>query len=85
MLGSGLVRTPKGQERKSGVDPWFEVAGSDGVWHAANAEIKDSCHVSVWSSAVARPVSVRYLWHETATSVDLRNSEGLCAFPFIMQ
>lgn len=85
-VGSGLIKTQKGQERKSGsMIRWFEVAGSDGVWHAANAEISDSCHVSVWSSAVPRPVSVRYLWHETATSVDLRNSEGLCALPFILQ
>ena len=85
-VGTGFEKKQKGLERKSGsMLRWFEMAGSDGVWHAANAEIIDNSHVSVWSEAVPHPVSVRYLWHETATSVDLRNSEGLCAFPFLLQ
>ncbi len=79
--GSGLFK--KAKNRSGSMLRWFEVAGNDGVWHAANAEVSDSSHVSVWSNAVTKPVSVRYLWHETATSIDLRNSEGLCAFPFI--
>ena len=85
-VGTGFEKKQKGLERKSGsMLRWFEMAGSDGVWHAANAEIIDNSHVSVWSEAGPHPVSVRYLWHETATSVDLRNSEGLCAFPFLLQ
>ena len=85
-VGTGLQKTPKGQERKTGsMLRWFEVAGSDGIWHAATAYVEDGEHVVVSSTAVQHPVSVRYLWHETATSSDLRNSLGLPAFPFIMQ
>lgn len=84
-VGTGLKKTPKDQERMTGsMLRWFEVAGSDGIWHAATAYVDDSVHVMLSSPSVQHPVSVRYLWHETATSVDLRNSYGLPAFPFIM-
>lgn len=85
-VADGLYKTPKGRERKTGcLLRWFEVAGKDGIWHAANAYVEDRENVMVWSSSVKEPVSVRYLWHETASSADLRNSEGLPAFPFVMK
>ena len=85
-VGTGLYKTPKDKERKSGsMLRWFEVAGSDGIWHAAIAYVEDGEHVMVSSPSVQHPVSVRYLWHETATSNDLLNSIGLPAFPFILQ
>lgn len=75
-IGEGL----KGPE--SGIIRWFEVAGADGVWHSAIAELVDRAHVRVYSYEVSHPVQIRYLWHETAASTDLRNSLGLCAFPW---
>ena len=82
-VGSGLYKAAKEEKRKSGsLLRWFEVAGSDGIWHAATAYVEDGEHVVVSNPSVQHPVSVRYLWHETATSVDLRNSHGFCAFPF---
>lgn len=82
-VGTGLKKTPKENERQSGsMLRWFEVAGSDGVWHAATAYVEDREYVMVSSPSVQHPVSVRYLWHETATSNDLCNSFGLPAFPF---
>ena len=84
-VGTGLKKTPKDQERLSGsMLRWFEVAGSDGIWHSAIAYVEDGEHVMVSSPSVAHPVSVRYLWHETAVSNDLRNSFGLPAFPFVL-
>lgn len=85
-VGIGLCKMPKDQERKTGsMLRWFEVAGNDGIWHAATAYVEDGAHIIVSSSSVPHPVSVRYLWHETATSVDLRNSFGLPAFPFVLE
>jgi sialate O-acetylesterase len=84
-IANGLYKHPKGKERKSGsMLRWFEIAGKDGIWHSAMAEVKDNANVLVWSPAVKHPVQVRYLWHETAMPTDLRNSLGLCAFPFCM-
>ena len=84
-VGTGLKKTPKDKERLSGsMLRWFEVAGSDGVWHAAVAYVEDGEHVIVSSPSVLHPVCVRYLWHETAASNDLRNSFGLPAFPFVL-
>ena len=83
-VGTGLQKTPKDKERQSGsMLRWFEVAGDDGIWHAAIAYVEDDQHIMVSSPSVEHPVHVRYLWHETATSNDLRNSEGLPAFPFV--
>lgn len=82
-VGKGLHKQPN-KYRSGYIIRWFEVAGGDGVWRAANATVEDAENVIVWSQSVNHPVSVRYLWHETATSADLRNSFGLCAFPFIM-
>jgi sialate O-acetylesterase len=84
-VGAGLYKTPKDKERQSGsMLRWFEVAGSDGIWHSAIAYVEDGEHVMLSSPSVEHPVSVRYLWHETATSADLRNSFGLPAFPFVL-
>lgn len=85
-VAAGLYKQPKEQERQSGgMIRWFEVAGEDGIWHSALAYVEDAAHVVVWSTAVKHPVQVRYLWHETAQSTDLRNSLGLCAFPFCLK
>ena len=83
-VGTGLKKTPKENERQSGsMLRWFEVAGSDGIWHSAIAYVEDGESVMVSSPSVQHPVSVRYLWHETATSNDLCNSFGLPAFPLV--
>ena len=84
-VGTGLKKTPKENERQSGsMLRWFEVAGSDGIWHSAIAYVEDGESVMVLSPSVQHPVSVRYLWHETATSNDLCNSFGIPAFPFVL-
>ena len=58
---------------------WFEIAGADGKFMKAAAELRDN-RVVVHSPA-ANPVYVRYAWHCCAEP-NLCNKEGLPAFPF---
>ncbi len=62
---------------------WFEIAGEDGVFRAALADVYGDNQVRVWHPDVKRPVSVRFGWHETAMP-NLVNSEKLPAFPFAL-
>ena len=58
----------------------FEVAGADGKYSPAEAKIEGES-VVVSSSAVPKPVSVRYGWAANPTC-NLFNKEGLPASPF---
>ena len=60
---------------------WFEVAGDDGGFHPAVADITGDSTVTAYSIDVARPRYVRFGWHETAQP-NLENSCGLPAVPF---
>ncbi len=85
-LGGGLMIA-----RKDGLGPpretpatdlaEFELAGSDGVWHAAAAEI-ESEEVVVTSPAVSSPVAVRYACGGAPNHPNLYNRAGLPASPF---
>jgi sialate O-acetylesterase len=59
---------------------WFEVAGADGRFFAAEAKI-DGATVVVSSPYVAKPDAVRFGWDEAARP-NLVNSAGLPAWPF---
>jgi sialate O-acetylesterase len=61
----------------------FEVAGEDGVFHAATAVI-DGETVLVGAPEVAAPAWVRYGWGE-ADEPNLQNAEGLPASSFRIQ
>jgi sialate O-acetylesterase len=74
-VGGGLVA-------KGGDLVGFTVAGKDGKFHAAKAEIKDDT-VVVISEHVPNPVAVRYGWVNFARpTLNLFNKEGLPASPF---
>ncbi len=73
-LGTGLT-TKDGQ-----VPNWFEVAGADINFVKADAAIQDDTLV-INASSVENPVYVRYAWDCLAIP-NLRNKEGLPAFPF---
>ncbi|AQQ69792.1 F5/8 type C domain protein [Limihaloglobus sulfuriphilus] len=68
--GSGLTT------RDGKAPDWFEVAGDDGVFHKANAEITGKDTVTVWSEEVTSPKIVRLGWNKRATP-NLMNKEGL--------
>lgn len=59
----------------------FEVAGTDGKFHAATANI-DGDSVFVSSPDVPVPVSARYAWSEYPDGCNLYNGAGLPAPPF---
>jgi len=72
-LGGGLAA-------KEGELKGFTIAGADGNFVAAKAEIAGD-KVMVSSPSVAKPVAVRYGWASTP-DVNLFNKEGLPATPF---
>jgi sialate O-acetylesterase len=59
---------------------WFSIAGADGKYVPALAEIRGD-KVIVSSSEVKSPVNVRFAWNETAMP-NLVNRAGLPAVPF---
>lgn len=63
---------------------WFEVAGDDGVWRAALADIVATDRLRVFSPFVAHPTAVRLGWHETAQP-NLENTAHLPATPFVLR
>ena len=73
-IGSGLA------SRDGKPLDWFSIAGADGKFVSANAEIKGD-KVIVSSPEVTHPVSVRFAWNEAAQS-NFINKEGLPAVSF---
>ena len=73
--GSGLVSRDGGQLRH------FEVAGADGVFFPAHAEI-DGCRVVLTSNQVPSPRAARYAWEDCPENINFYNREGLPASPF---
>ena len=70
-VGDGL------KSRDGGPLKRFEVAGSDKVWHWADAEITGKSTVKISSMNVSDPVAVRYAWAANPEGANLVNSEGL--------
>lgn len=75
-VGGGLVAGGGGNRVKG-----FAIAGADGRWVWADAEIRDG-RVVVWSEGVVAPVAVRYAWANNPAGANLYNREGLPAAPF---
>lgn len=59
----------------------FEIAGNDGVYHAASASIQGN-KVIVSSPEVNKPKNVRYAWKDWVESPSLYNGAGLPASSF---
>ncbi len=72
-IGEGLVA--KGGKLKG-----FTIAGADGKFVPAQAEIQNTT-VKIWSEQVPEPKAVRYGW-ANVPEVNLFNSDGLPASPF---
>ncbi|MCB0554362.1 MAG: beta galactosidase jelly roll domain-containing protein [Phaeodactylibacter sp.] len=60
----------------------FALAGADGTFHWATAQIVDKNTVQVYSDKVSIPKYIRYAWADNPGELDLVNSEGLPAGPF---
>ena len=59
----------------------LEIAGADGVYHWADAEI-DGDTVVASSDKTTKPVHVRYGWSKNRTWANLFNKDGLPALTF---
>ncbi|MCK9525805.1 MAG: sialate O-acetylesterase [Limnochordia bacterium] len=73
-VGSGL-------RSRGGALEGFTVAGSDGRFYPARAEVQGST-VRLRSEAVQHPTAVRYAWGNNPEKANLYNAEGLPASPF---
>ena len=58
----------------------LEIAGADGVFYKAEAQIEND-HLVVFSTAVEQPKAVRFGW-KNSPEVLLFNAHGLPASPF---
>lgn len=63
----------------------FEVAGSDGVWYSAAAQITASNQVTVFSERVENPVSVRYACTDYPESPNLTDDSNLPSYVFMKE
>jgi sialate O-acetylesterase len=64
--------------------PGFEIAGPDGKYYPAVAEIISANKVELKCPDVKKPLSVRYAWNNwVEPPVTLQNSAGLPAEPFL--
>ncbi len=66
--------------RDGAAPTWFELSGTDGVYHAADARI-DGATVVMAAEAVEEPVAVRFAWDHCAEP-NLMNEAGLPASAF---
>lgn len=74
-VGSGLV-SGNGETLSH-----FAIAGENGRYEWANAEIRNN-EVVVWNDQIVNPKSVRYAWADNPDFANLYNKEGLPASPF---
>ena len=75
-IGGGLM-----VRDKYGYLKGFEMAGADGVFHYAQAEIVGN-KVVVRHPLIPMPTAVRYAWADAPEDANLFNAEGLPASPF---
>jgi sialate O-acetylesterase len=75
--GEGLKVKDKHQYIKG-----FTIAGSDGKFHWAKAELVDPSTVRVYATEVDHPVAVRYGWANNPDQANLYNSAELPTNPF---
>ena len=71
----------EGLVARDGILKWFSIAGADGKFVPAEAQI-DGQTVVVGSPQVAAPVAVRYAWVNFPNGGHLYNSAGLPAVQF---
>lgn len=74
-VGKGL-KTANG-----GAPTGFTVAGEDGKFHAATAQIRGTSQIILSSAEVEKPVAIRYGWADYPV-LNLMNADGLPASPF---
>ena len=74
----GGLRNAEGGSKVGG----FAIAGPDGRFVWADAEVIGDNSVRVWSNEIADPRIVRYGWQNNPVRADLFSGAGLPASPF---
>lgn len=69
------------QASDGGAIQGFEIAGKDGIFHPAEAQVKGSS-LRLTSQQVKHPVYARYAWVPNAAKANLVNAQGLPASTF---
>lgn len=77
--GSSLV-SKDGRELRH-----FTLAGADGVFYRARAEICGPNKLLVRADEVSRPVTVRYAWSDYPGKINFCNAHGFPAVPFQLE
>ena len=82
-IAINFQHTGKGLTTRDGKPPtWFEIAGEDAVYQAADAKISgDGKSIILTSPAVSKPDRARFAWSQIAEP-NLMNQEGLPAAAF---
>lgn len=60
----------------------FAIAGEDGKFEWAKANLNENSNIVVYSENIKNPKYVRYAWSDNPGPLDLVNMEGLPAYPF---
>jgi sialate O-acetylesterase len=60
----------------------FQIAGKEGKWKWAKAEITSENKIIVWHDDIPEPTVVRYAWSRNPKGANLYNKEGLPASVF---
>lgn len=76
-----FTNTGSGLTAKNGALKHFAIAGPDGKFRWAHADIVNN-KVVVWHEDISNPVAVRYAWADNPGDANLFNKEGLPASPF---
>jgi sialate O-acetylesterase len=82
--GANIILTfthAEGLSAKGGPLQWFQIAGADGQYVPATAEVRGKT-VVVHSDQVPNPASARYAWDNYPQGANLVNGAGLPAAPF---
>ena len=59
----------------------FQVAGQDGIFQDAKAQLIDASTILVRVKKKLRPTLIRYAWKNSDMAANLENSQGLPAIP----
>lgn len=76
-VGSGLAAQDRQTKLKG-----FAIAGKDGIYQWAEAEVKGKDEVVVWHPGIKSPRHIKYAWANNPGELNLVNSAGLPATPF---